>query len=229
MRVLSWNVRKANKDSKVWDLIIEENPDIALLQEVGGLPNKIISSFEALSKPAIYKTGKFQKFNTVVLVKGKIVQEIILKSGISWVDKELDFFDGNFVSCKIELENQKKFNVVSVYSPAWPVDDKKMKGVAASEVKLLGNSKVWATEIFWSALSNMVFKNDNWIVGGDYNSSETFDKEYQKKHGLKGVLSSSGNKEIRERMYELGFNECLLEYNGKLTPTFKHSKGKVIH
>lgn len=229
MRILSWNVRKANKDSGVWDLMLELNPDIALLQEVGSLSDKIYNSFDALLKPAIYKTGNFQKFSTAVLVRGTIIKEIVLKSEYDWVNKELEFFDGNFISCKVKLPNQGLFNVVSVYSPAWPITKERLEGVDVSDVKLSKNSKLWVTEIIWSALKNMVTKREKWIVGGDYNSSETFDKEYQKKHGLKNVLLSDGNREIRDRMYELGFKECLLEYNKELTPTYKHSKGKVIH
>jgi len=30
-------------------------------------------------------------------------------------------------------------------------------------------------------------------------------------------------------MYALGFKECLLEYNGKLTPTYKHTNKKIMH
>ena len=55
------------------------------------------------------------------------------------------------------------------------------------------------------------------------------DKEYQLEHGMKSGLVSDGNKEIRDRMYNLGFKECLLEYNGKLVPTFKNTSGEVLH
>lgn len=229
MRVITWNLRRANKNSEIWDLILDSGPDIALLQEVGSISDKIKNSFDILSRSAVYKTGSSQKFSTAVLVKGRIIKEIALRSEYEWVNKELEFFDGNFISCVVETQDQEKFNVVSVYSPAWPVDKDRIKGVDVSGVKLNGSSEVWATEILWSALRNMVSKNEKWIVGGDYNSSETFDKEYQKKHGIKSGLVSGGNKEIRGRMYELGFKECLLEYNKKLTPTYKHSRGKVVH
>ena len=61
--------------------------------------------------------------------------------------------------------------------------------------------------------------NVPWIIGGDLNSSPTFDKTF-----------SSGNQEILDRYYALGLKECLKEYNGKLIPTFKNTNGgKVIH
>ena len=56
---------------------------------------------------------------------------------------------------------------------------------------------------------------------GDFNSSETFDW----KDG-----PSRGNGEILGRMNALDLTECLREYHGQLTPTFKNSRGgKVVH
>ena len=73
-------------------------------------------------------------------------------------------------------------------------------------------------------------KNAYWIVGGDFNSSETFDKEWQIKNNISYDLQSHGNKEILDRMVNLGFTECLRKYNNdKIIPTFKHSKGEIAH
>lgn len=228
MRVITWNLHGANKTSEVWEIIFDLKPDVALLQEVGSIPEEINNTYGVFSEVAIYKTGKPQRFSTSVLVKGKIVKEIELESEHEWVNKELEFFNGNFIACEIELQNQQHLNVVSVYSPAWAVDKNRIKNVDVSDVKLEKNPDVWATEIIWSALKNKNPKKD-WIVGGDYNSSETFDREYQIKHGLKGGLVSGGNKEIRDRMYALGFKECLLEYNKTLTPTYMNTNKKIIH
>ena len=229
MRMLTWNIRRANKDSEVWKLLLESNPDIALLQEVGSIPKNVQEVYAIQSRKAVYKTGRPQKFSTAVLVKGKIVDDISLESEFEWVNKELNFFQGNFIGCIVELENGERYNVVSVYSPAWPVDESRLAGIDFSQVKLTKNPKVWPTEIIWSALKNTVSANESWIVGGDYNSSETFDRDYKRKHGLKGGIASQGNKEIRDRMYALGFKECLLEYNGQLTPTYRHTDKKIIH
>jgi endonuclease/exonuclease/phosphatase family metal-dependent hydrolase len=90
-------------------------------------------------------------------------------------------------------------------------------------VKLKLNDDVWGTEILWSALKNRSISNDNnWVIGGDFNSSETFD--YLWKGGARG------NREIIERMNNLGLKECLRSFNGELTPTFRNPKGgNVIH
>lgn len=229
MRVITWNFHGANKESPIWQLLLELKPDIVLLQEVGSMPGKIEEEFNVLSKVAIYKTGRPQRFNTAVLVKGKVIEEINLKSEYAWVNDELEFFKGNFIACKVELQNHKKFNVVSVYSPAWPVDKNRLKEIDVSPVKLKENPDVWATEIIWSALKNTIANNESWIVGGDYNSSETFDKEWQDEHGIKFGIRSSGNKEILVRMNKLGFTECLRKYNDKIIPTFKHSSKEIAH
>jgi len=229
MKVITWNLRGANKESPVWQLLLELKPDIALLQEIRGMPEKIKEEIDVLSKVAICQKGRPQRFSTAVLVKGKVIEEINLKSKYEWVNNELEFFKGNFIACTVELQNHEKFNVVSVYSPAWPVDKNKLKGIDVSPVKLKENPDVWATEIIWSALKNTISDNKSWIVGGDYNSSETFDKEWQDEHGIKFGIRSSGNKEILDRMNELGFTECLRKYNDKIIPTFKHSSKEIAH
>jgi hypothetical protein len=119
--------------------------------------------------------------------------------------------------------------VVSVYSPAWPVNKERLKGIDISPVKLQLNPNVWGSEIIWSALKNTISSNETWIVGGDYNSSETFDRAYQLEHGITRGIITDGNKEIRDRMYSLGFKECIREYNGKLVPTYKHTDKQILH
>lgn len=230
MRIITWNVRGASKASSVWKLLLDYKPDIVLLQEVRGIPDEISKVFACLSKVAMYKDGKPQRFSTAVLVKGKILGEIALKSDLEWVNRELDFFKGNFLACKVELLDQAPINVVSVHNPAWHVDKSKLRGIDASSVRLKDNPEISATEIIWSALKNTISKNEQWVVGGDYNSSETFDHEWQEIHRVKFGIQSYGNKEIIERMYKLGFTECLREYNkGEITPTFRNSRGKIEH
>ena len=95
--------------------IIRIRTYILLLQEVGSVPDKIRESFDVLSKVAICKTGRPQRFSTAV-VKGKIIEGMNLKSNYEWINNELNFFKGNFIACKVKLQNHKKLNVVSVYS-----------------------------------------------------------------------------------------------------------------
>ena len=229
MRIITWNVHHANKDSSVWKLLIKLQPDIILLQEVGDMPGNIKQIYDVLSKNAVKKTGEPQNFSTAVLVKGKIVKEIPLSSEYEWVNRELEFFKGNFIGCFVQPNDHEQINVVSVYSPAWPVNKNRLIGIDVAQVKLKNNPEVWPTEIIWSALKNTISDKEKWIVGGDYNISETFDKEWQDKNSKKFGIRSYGNKEILNRMNKLGFTECLRKFNKNIIPTFKHSSGEVAH
>jgi exonuclease III len=209
MRVITWNVHGAHENSPVWDYIFDKSPDIVLLQEVGAIPEKIKNVHDIISRRAIYKNGRQQRFSTSVLVKGRIIGELPLISEFEWVNRELEFFKGNLIGCKIELPNQNQINVVSVYSPAWPIEKTHYEGIDISHVKLKSNPDLWVTEILWSALKNARPKEELWVVGGDFNSSETFDKEWQIKNGIKFGIKSSGNREIIDRISDIGFTECL--------------------
>ncbi len=176
------------------------------------------------------KQGDLRGLVLPILTKGKIVNEIPLSSDYEWVNRELEFFKGNLISCVIQFPNQEPINVVSVYSPAWPVDKDRLLGIDVSQVKLKSNPDVWVTEILWSSLKKSEIKNTNWIVGGDFNSSETFDRDWQIKNGVKYGLQSSGNREILDRMINIGFTECLRKFNNdKIIPTFRHSSGEISH
>jgi exonuclease III len=204
-------------------MLTELAPDVALLQEVNGFPENILSTFDIRFLKAVGKTGKPQRFGTAILVKGKIIDELPLSSKYSWVNKELAHFAGNLVACLAEPTGHAPLKIVSVYSPAWPVDKARLKGIDVTPVKLQNNPDVWVTELVWSALMfASPTAEDRWIVGGDLNSSETFD--YMWKGGPRG------NRDILDRMSNLGFNECLRSYQGCLTPTFRNPRnGEVIH
>ena len=83
MKIVSWNVRRANSKSDVWDFFSELNPDIALLQEVTNFSPEIQSKYKIIFENAIAKTCKPQKFGTAILTKGEITEEIKLKS-VCW-------------------------------------------------------------------------------------------------------------------------------------------------
>jgi exonuclease III len=229
MRVITWNMRRATATSGAWKIFTDLNPDVALLQEVSGIPNDISDLFDIKFCKATNKNGKPQHFGTAIFVKGKIIGELPLSSEYDWVNQELEFFKGNFVSCIVQPQNQEPVRVVSVYSPPWPVDKERLKAIDVSPVKLQLNPSVWGTEIIWSALKNIVSNNENWVVGGDYNSSETLDITWQDKNNVRFGIRSHGNREILDRMYDLGFKECLREYHGKIVPTYKHSNDKIDH
>lgn len=230
MKIVTWNVHGAKRDSPSWELLSDLYPDIALLQEVGSIPESIAETFDVLSRPAIYKNGRPQRFSTAVLVKGKIVEQVVLSSEYEWVNNELEFFKGNFVGCVLQPYNHNALKVISVYSPAWPVDKERLAEVDVCKIKTKTNPNVWATDILWAALKNTVSKDEIWVVGGDYNSSETFDANWQDRNNKRFGSRSSGNAETLERMYGLGLTECLRKFNNEnIIPTFRHSKGPVQH
>jgi endonuclease/exonuclease/phosphatase family metal-dependent hydrolase len=205
-------------------------PDLALLQEVSGIPRDVEQSFDIRVHNAVTESGKPQKFGTAVLVKGAIVQQLPLSSEYDWVNQELDRLKGNVVCYSVQTAEHSKLNVVSVHSPAWAIKVSEYPIADVKAVQLIHNPRVWATEVLWSALKKADLVDAPWIVGGDFNSSETFDREWQDSNGVRPGLRSSGNREILERMKALGFTECLRGYNGKLTPTFRNpANGRVVH
>lgn len=223
LRVLNWNVRRATCTSPVWKIIFNNNPDIITLQEVIGIPNFITDHYSVYQKFSISKKSTKQIFSTAVLVKNGTINQLTLQSEFDWVNNELEFFNGNLLSCEVNFAGLFPFNVVSVYSPAWPVNKERLKEIDVSVVKLKLNRDVWCTEILWAALKNRNdLKTKNWIVAGDFNSSITFDFLW------KG--GPHGNQEIIDRMNSIGLTECLYTYAGKLIPTFRNPKGnKIIH
>lgn len=220
MKILTWNIRKAGKTSGAWEIFQKINPDIALLQEVSDIPDDVKEKWDIKMRSAITKKGTKQKFSTAVLAKGHISGDIVLSSEYEWVNEELNHFDGNVIACVASIDGYPKLNIISVYSPAWPVDQNRLKDIDVTSVKTKQNPSVWVADLLQSALKNSIVSNDEtWIVGGDYNASETFDFTF-----------SSGNAETLERMNELGFTECLKSFNGKLTPTFRNPNGgKILH
>lgn len=225
MKVLVWNVRRANhKRNDVWDYFLEISPDIALLQEVGSLPPSISSFYSTLQRKAYAGNGQDQKFHTSILVKGSINYPINFRTQWTWVNEELQNYTGNIVPAQISLVSGDTFRVISVYSPAWPIfERKKLQEIDAKGIQLENNPDIWVTELLWASLKSEKNMEDiPWIIAGDFNSSVTFDTMW------KG--GPRGNQEIQDRMATLGLTECLALFQGKLTPTFRNaSNKKVIH
>jgi exonuclease III len=221
MKIVSWNMNKATSERiKSWEYLSNLNPDLALLQEVNSIPDFIKDEFDCLYEKATNKSGLPQKFGTAVLVKGKIGNLIQLTSESSWVNKKLQLFSGNFVAAEVILEDGFQLSAISVHSPAWIINLAGLEKLEFSELKLKNSRDIWGTELLWSALINLVSKsNVLWIVGGDFNSSPTFD-----------VPKNRGNQEVLDRMNALDLKECLFHSRGFLTSTFKNpSNQKVIH
>lgn len=222
LKVVVWNMRRASTASPAWDYFNELSPDLALLQEVSGVPARIATSYQCALRHPAGRSDKPQRFNTAILVRGTLLAELGLTSEWNWVNEELQRFSGNLVGRSLCVCG-RELNVLSAYSPAWPVASERLTGVDSSTIKLIHNQDVWVTELLWAALRVQKTDGDRpWIVAGDLNSSETFD--YMWRNGPRG------NREFLDRMAALGFIECLRHANGALVPTFKTPRGqKVVH
>jgi len=221
-RVVTWNCNCANGGSGVWDYLLEIAPDVALLQEVSDIPNKVHSAYEYLMYKATKNDGSPQRFSTALLVKGRSGKKLLLPAPAKWVEEELQRFSGNFVAREILPDNGPPMKAISVYSPAWPVDRRRLSGIDVTGVRLTQNRDIWVSDLLWSSLQHLRSDLDQpWIVAGDFNLSETFDL-------WRG--GPRGNREYLDRMAALGFIECLRQSQGKLTPTFRNTgNGAIKH
>ena len=222
-RIVAWNCRRAAHTGAVWDYLLELDPDIALLQEVSRISDRAEAVYSIASGIPTARTGKPQRFQTVVLVKGDISGDIELPAPNYWVARELEIFRGNFVAKQLRLLNGIELKAISVYCPAFPIDWSRLEGIDTAGIQLTQNRDVWPTEILWASLRSMGIQPDERIVvGGDFNSSETFDTHWGG--------GPRGNLEFIERMNALGFRDCLRTFQGRLTPTFRSPRGgSVIH
>lgn len=216
-------MRRAKANSRAWDYLTELNPDLALLQEVGDVPPHVRDTYAVCLEHPAGKKGGVQRFHTGILARGNIGEAIPLMSAWSWVNNELARFASNLVARYVTLADGTSLRAMSVYSPAWPVDRTRLIGCDVSEVKLTENPHVWVTELLWAAMRyEGPASSPPWIIGGDLNSSPTFDDLWP--HG------PHGNREILARMVALGFTECLAKANGALVPSFRNPRGgKIIH
>jgi endonuclease/exonuclease/phosphatase family metal-dependent hydrolase len=219
VHILSWNVRRATARSAVWDYFLECSPDLALLQEVNGWPERVSSAYECRAELATGRSGAPQTFRTAILARGQLGAPIPLRGGAGWLDAEIAHFSGNLVANRITTAHTE-LAAISVYSPAWPVDPARLAGIDVSDVRLKLNRDVWLADVLWAALrAGGVSPADPWVVGGDFNLSETFD---QWRGGPRG------NREYLDRMIALGFVECLRTSQGGLTPTYRNTDKTTV-
>ena len=219
-RVVTWNCRRATSVSGVWDYLLEMDPDVALLQEIRSIPEKVGSVYEYHMRRATSKAGSPQQFSTALLVKGCIRNKLILPSHAKWIEEELQRFSGNLVAFEILPNNSPPIKAVSVYGPAWPLDRQWLSERDLTEVRLTQNRDVWVMDFLWTSLKYQRSDLDQpWIIAGDFNLSETFDLW---PGGLRG------NREYLDRMRELGLIECLRQSKGRLTPTFRNPRGGLF-
>ena len=222
-RVVTWNLRYGKVSSLTWDYLLELDPDIALLQEAGMLPEKISSRFSQSASLAIKKDNTPQRFYTAILVKGRVGAPISLAAPTEWMAKELQRFDGNVVTAQVIPDNGPIVKAISVYSPAWKIERTRVSIYDLTEITLPTASDIWLADILWASLKHMKLSaSEPWVIAGDFNLSETFDA---------WAVGKQSNRAYLQRMRELGLTECLREFQGQLTPTFRNpSRGNpVIH
>ena len=219
-RIVTWNCRRAGATHSAWDYLRELAPDVALLQEVTGIPQWVRSVYDIRLATPPTKADHPQRFQSAVLVRGQIGAPVVFGSAIPWVNEELERFRSNLIAYRVELEGVPPVNVVCVYSPAWPVNRTRLEGVDLGGVKLTQNPDVWVSDLLVVALRESSAAGLPWIVAGDFNACETFDS-------WKG--GPRGNREWLDRMASLGLVECLRHSQGKLTPTFRRPGKELAH
>jgi hypothetical protein len=197
--------------------LLNLNPDVALLQEMGSLPPKIKDEFGVCIRPAIKKAGGPSGSSTGVLVKGEILGPVHLPTGHLWVNNELSLFAGHLVACVVQMNSGEMVNVISVYSPAWYVSPARLAEIDVSKVARTfnkkSNRKVYVTDLVWAALKDNFSVDQSWIVGGDFNTSENLPRS---------------SPEFLNRMRGLGLTECLRPLpDDPIIPTFCHSNGRI--
>jgi endonuclease/exonuclease/phosphatase family metal-dependent hydrolase len=199
--------------SESWNYLLELSPDIALLQEVNAMPMAVTERYSEVGQRASRQDGQQQRFSTFVLVgEGECVPEA-LRSDVAWVDDELGRFAGNLVSTRVRL-GSFDLRVVSVYSPAWPISRDRLAGIDISAVQFRQYTDVWLADLIWAVLPAR--PTEAWIVGGDFNLSETFDAWRD---------GPRGHREYFERLTTTGYADCLRTATGRLTPTFRNPRG----
>ena len=118
-RVVAWNVHgaKADPDRGVWKYLLELDPDVAFLQEVGGIPQHVRARFVCHEQRAMTNSSP-QRFSTALLVKGPMGQVVPLPAPADWVARELKHFAGNLVARELLPDNGPALKAVCVGSPA---------------------------------------------------------------------------------------------------------------
>ena len=221
MRMISWNMNKAHCDSPSWKYLLDRAPDLVFLQEVNSVPQFVLDTFPHRIECAIRPNDKPQKFHTVILVRGIMGASIKLRGSTDWLNAEHERFKGNLVANQVTLASGPSLTAVNVYSPAWPIPKSRLIGIDTSGIKSNINPDLWVTSLLRDAIGQSApSPNESWVIAGDFNSSETFDQR---------AAGPRGNKEFLDCMEHLGFTECLRKSKGKLTPTFRHSRGSIKH
>lgn len=176
LRVVAWNCHRARAASAAWEYLLELEPDVALLQEVSGIPESVRGRFDHELVPASGRLGTPQTFGTALLVRGRIGAPIRLHGLSEWTDTELDRSAGNLVCREIVPVVGPPLMAIAVHNPAWAIPAERLVDVDVSGVRLTLNAEVWAADVMWASLRALGLGDREWIVAGDFNLSESFDE-----------------------------------------------------
>jgi hypothetical protein len=121
LRVLSWNCRRASADHRLWQYFAELSPDVAVLQEVTGVPCEISGTYDIRAATPPTRADGLQRFQSMILARGAIRKPVPLLSSIQWVDRELVRFAPNLLAFEVTVRDLPPLIIVGVYAPAWPV------------------------------------------------------------------------------------------------------------
>jgi len=222
MRALSWNVKGASADSlDVWDELTSLNPDVALLQEVAGVSDDLLSTHRFIGFHASTKKGGKQRFKTGVLVRGGVVTPVRLTSDDRHLQEALDAYSGNIVHIRWERQSGEVWHLLSCYSPAWPLFSFRTRiprAMRAFRSKL--SDDLWLTDLLHRYVREqlqMAEDGARWMVAGDFNSATTFSWE------------RGQNQEFMDNMLEAGLEDAIFNMAEGAVPTFRHSRGSVKH
>ena len=209
--VVSWSCSNAAARSRLWDYFLELDPDVAMLQEVGGLPAAVRERYASELQTAIgWKDCSPIKRFTGLLVRGRIGERFSLGGFSGWIDAELDRYAGDLICREAQLDAGPAIRVISVYSPAYRIPRSRLKGVDVSDVRLPDNPDIQLADILHACLKQQrPDPDDPWIAAGDFNLSETLDQG----------RPWAGNRVYLDRMASLGFTESLRASQGRLAPT----------
>ena len=194
---MSWNCPHASSASRLWDYLLELDPDVALLQDFGTVPERILQQYIHAPNTKPLAADRAPHHMTGVLLKGTSADDLPLPAPFDWVARELEAYGEYFTAKAVTLHCGITLKVLSVYSPAFPIDPARMKEIDTTGIQLTQSRDVWATELMWAALRSMHIANEEaFIVAGDLNSSETFDLSLagwsERKSGNHGAHECAG-------------------------------------
>jgi exonuclease III len=217
--VVSWNCNNAAASSRLWDYFLELDPDVAMLQEVGGLPAAVPERYACELQTAIgWTDGSPIKRFTALLVRGRMGESFSLGGFSGWIDAELDRYAGDLICRELQLDAGPAVKVISVYSPAHQIPRSRLEGIDITDVKLPDNPDIWLADILRACLrQQQPLPDEPWIVAGDFNLCETLDAK----------RPWAGNRVYLERMASLGLIECLRAGQGRLAPTYRSPRGLI--